>query len=123
MFFPVNRFHRPLAFLLIAAQLLLATPAFAASVVASAASAATQANSPCHGMTDRASADDPGSPSCCSGEAGSMQTCLASCTLGAVMVMNISLPASSAARINAQPALAAFVATASTPPLKPPPIV
>ena len=120
MFLPVHRFNRPLAFLLIAAQLLLATPAFSASVVASAASAATHSEPPCHGMSGRTSADDPAKPSCC--DSSSMQTCLASCTLGAALVMNISLPASPAARVNAQPAPAAFVATASTPPLKPPPI-
>jgi hypothetical protein len=120
MFFPVNRFNRPLAFLLIAAQLLLAMPAFSASVVASAASPATQSEPPCHGMSGRTSPDDPGTPSCC--DSSSMQTCLAYCTLGAAMVMNSSLPTSPAARINAQPAPAAFVAAASPPPLKPPPI-
>jgi hypothetical protein len=121
MFLPVHRFNRPLAFLLIAAQLLLAMPAFSASVVASAASAATQSQPPCHGLSGRASADDPAEPSCC--DSSSMQTCLASCTLGAAMVMSIPLRTSPAVRVDAQPAPTKFIATASAPPLKPPPIL
>jgi hypothetical protein len=120
----VNRITRPLVYLLITAQLLLAVPAFAASAIASARSVATlHADAPCHGMPAQVAVDDSDKPPCCSGDAASMQDCLASCTLGAAMVMNISIAAPSAARIHAQPALPTFVALASAPPLKPPPII
>jgi hypothetical protein len=78
---------------------------------------------PCHGMAAPSSGDDSDANPCCPDGAGSVQDCLATCTLGAALTSNLFQPDFSAARTPPRPPLPTFVAVASTPPLKPPPII
>jgi hypothetical protein len=107
---------KPLVCLLVAAQLLLAVPAMAFVQTTSGAAA----SSPCDDMMDSTAGDHC---PCCPDGAGSMKDCLASCTLAAVALPNVQLPARRSApslRVEAMPS-APLVALAD-PPLKPPPI-
>jgi hypothetical protein len=95
-----NKFLKPLVYLLIAAQLLLAVPAMGAL-----------------------SATDADACPCCPAGADSMNDCLASCTLSAVALQNAQVLAhvsASSMRLEALPS--APPASLAEPPLKPPPI-
>jgi len=112
-----KRLARPLAFVLIAAQLLLAVPAMAHAQVT--AGAATQSH--CQGM-DMGMDNDSDQCPCCPDGANSMSDCLTSCTLIAAIVPTLqfdSVPAPTA-QVYLEPAR--LTPTFSEPPLKPPPI-
>jgi hypothetical protein len=104
----VRRILKPLAFLFVAAQLLLAVPAVAAASVPSATSY-------CEG-----GASHPDKCPCCPGE--SMKDCLTACTVIAAMPASLSLPVFSPAHGSASSPEPFFAAISSDPPLKPPPI-
>jgi hypothetical protein len=109
----VHRFTKPLVFLVVIAQLLLAVPAQAltvASMTAPTAGASSMASMPCD--------DCP----CCPDGVDSMTDCLVSCTLAAAATMQIPLASSSSPRIRAAATPAVSLARISQPPLKPPPI-
>ncbi len=110
-----RKFAKPLAFLVVAAQLLLAVPAMAFAPAASTASA----EMPCDGMPMPAG-DEP--CPCCPDGAMSMTDCLVSCLLSAataptrVLTQAVSTPAEAIVD------LPYTAETLSDPPLKPPPI-
>ena len=110
----MRRLARPLAFLLITAQLLLAVPAVASAHVNRAAAE----EMPCAGME---MSDDHHCP-CCPDGVDSMSDCLASCLLGfaATPVISVAHIATTPDAPFIEPARLAE--TASDPPLKPPPI-
>lgn len=110
-----RKFAKPLTFLVITAQLLLAVPAMAGLSFAAAASAEV----PCDDMPLHAG--DDACP-CCPDDASSMTDCLVSCLLSAVAAPSISLvPArSDSAEAFVTPPIAA--PAPNDPPLKPPPI-
>ena len=106
----VRRHARSIAFLIAAAQLLLAVPAIATASVAAA---------PCAGMTESHNDSCP----CCPDGVESMKDCLATCTLFAAVPVVVVV---SQASISADPVEATFghfLSTAAPPPLKPPPII
>ena len=114
IFGSVHRLAKPLVFLLVAAQLLLAAPAMASARLAPGEAAKL----PCAGMQ---MADSHHCP-CCPDGVESMRDCLAACLLGVA-----ATPTASVARIviassvvNVEPAR--LTETSSDPPLKPPPI-
>ena len=112
-----RKFAKPLTFLVIAAQLLLAVPAMAS---APAAAAAASTEMPCDGMPMPAG-DDP--CPCCPDGATSMTDCLVSCLLAAATTPTILFDAGPA-RYRPKPFVDLPYAahTLSDPPLKPPPI-
>ena len=119
MFRLVRRLARPLAFLVIAAQLLLAVPAMAnASVSAAAATGVHCDHMKANGMKAHGDAPCP----CCPDGASSMTDCLVTCMLTAV-----AAPAIFVATIDV-PNAPSFVQTTFAadpffqPPLNPPPI-
>jgi len=107
---------KPLAFLLVAAQLLLAVPAMALAQ----STWATADSNPCDEMMGSTTSDEC---PCCPDGADSMKDCLASCTLAAVASSDVPLPArpvASSLRVEGLPS--APLLSAADPPLKPPPI-
>jgi len=113
----VRRLAKPLAFLLIAAQLLLTVPAMASAAVTGTAPEQMS----CAGMQMADQAGDHHCP-CCPDGVDSMSDCLASCLLGVA-----AAPAISVAHITLSPDVpfiepARLAETVSDPPLKPPPI-
>ena len=109
-----RKFATPLAFLLVAAQLLLAVPAMAGAPSA----AALTAEMPCDDMPMHG--DDP--CPCCPEGSDSMTDCLVSCLLSATAASTLHI-------IQAEPdSTRAFAnpphpaPTVADPPLKPPPI-
>jgi hypothetical protein len=115
MFSPVRRhLFKPLVYLLVAAQLLLAVPAMAYSRAQSGTSA------PCDQMTHMA---DTQECPCCPDGGMSMSDCLVSCTLASAAApvridqVRVAAPAQ---RVDAMPSDA--YTSYSAPPLKPPPI-
>jgi len=105
-----KRMLKPLVYVLVAAQLLLAVPAMSANTFSGAASSHS---APC----------DADPCPCCPDGAASMKDCLASCTLAAVaafttpVLLHAAVPAP---RVDATPS--APLHSLSDPPLKPPPI-
>lgn len=111
----MRRYARPLAFLLIAAQLLLAVPAMASARIAQAAAPEI----PCAGM---ATAGGDHHCPCCPDGVDSMSDCLASCLLAVA-----AAPAVSVVHVIATGPVAFIdpgppAGNSSDPPLKPPPI-
>jgi hypothetical protein len=107
---------KPLVFLLVAAQLLLAVPAIAFAQSTSA----TAESSPCDEMMGSTTHDEC---PCCPDGADSMKDCLASCTLAAVAISDAPIPARLSEpplRVDGSPS--APLASFADPPLKPPPI-
>lgn len=111
-----RKFAKPLTFLVIAAQLLLAMPATAS---APAAAAPASAEMPCDGMP-MPTGDDP--CPCCPDGATSMTDCLVSCLLTAATAPTIHFMQSGPILTEAFVDLPFAVHTLSDPPLKPPPI-
>jgi hypothetical protein len=110
----VRRIAKPLAWLLICAQLLLAVPAVAMSKVAGN----VEAGMPCNGMP---MGDGDHCP-CCPDGVDSMRDCLASCML-AVAVTPAELTVQVLTPTHYRFIEPCYAAGASTdPPLKPPPI-
>ena len=104
------RLLKPLVYLLVAAQLLLAVPV--------GASVAT----PCDEM-EMAGTNDSDPCPCCPDGADSMKDCLASCTLAAIAAPATQVLARASApslRVESEPS--APLVSLSDPPLKPPPI-
>lgn len=115
MFRPVRSLSKPLIYVLIAAQLLLALPA-----MASAQTGATTAHEmPCDEMPMPAG-DDP--CPCCPDGTNSMTDCLVACTLAATAAPSLSI--AHVANSGAPPIVESFHSfdTPSDPPIKPPPI-
>jgi hypothetical protein len=113
-----KRLFKPLAYALVAAQLLLAVPAMAFS----GATPGPSSSIPCDQMDMAAASANDHCP-CCPDGAQAMQDCLASCTLAAaampctyVSTRTVTPPL----RVAATPT--APLNTVSDPPLKPPPI-
>ena len=108
----VHRLIKPLAFLVVVAQLLLAVPAQALTTANMAATTddSAMAAMPCD--------DCP----CCPDGMDSMTDCLVSCTLAAAAPLQPVVPVLSVRQAPATPAPAAFASTRFEPPLKPPPI-
>lgn len=100
---------KPLAVILIATQLLLAIPA----------SASGSGEPPCAGMASSATHHCP----CCPSGADSMKDCLAACTLAAAITPDLLVIRVSPAALPAVREIVPGFASASDPPLKPPPIV
>jgi hypothetical protein len=110
-----RKFATPLAFVVIAAHLLLAVPAMASAPAAGPATAEMH----CDGM-DMSGGDHP--CPCCPDGAGSMTDCLVSCLLAAattptILTMQVE-SISTESCVELPHAAQAF----SDPPLKPPPI-
>jgi hypothetical protein len=102
---------KPLVYVLVAAQLLLAVPAMAATITFA------------QGAPSSAATSGDQCP-CCPDGADSMKDCLASCTLAAAALPDTQAPARMSAphlRVDAAPA--APLVPLSDPPLKPPPII
>jgi hypothetical protein len=110
-----RKFAKPLAFLVVAAQLLLAVPAMAFAPVAFA----TPAEMPCDGMPTPAS-DEP--CPCCPDGATSMTDCLVTCMFSAVTAPTIVFTPAVSTPAEAIVDLPYTAETLSDPPLKPPPI-
>jgi hypothetical protein len=111
----LNRLAKPVALLVIAAQLLLGF-----SPLASArAPAAAGTHAPCD-ETAVASHND-GCP-CCPDDASSMKDCLVMCTLAAAVTPSEFVVAVTPSHGVAFVEFADYVTTLSDPPLKPPPI-
>jgi hypothetical protein len=108
----VRSLTRPLAFLYIVVQLLLAMPAGA---VASPGAAQT----PCEHMAGAPAGDHC---PCCPDGVSSMKDCLASCTLAATVSVSLPLVPVAPARSQSLPAAASATPCTAEPPLKPPPI-
>lgn len=113
----MQRLIQPLAFLFLAAQLLLAVPAMASAPAA-------QGNPPCHEMGGMGTSTDtaPDKHPCCP-DGMDMSNCLASCAMGAAASAHIPVLQITAVRVEAQVLPPAFIAVTSPPPLKPPPII
>jgi hypothetical protein len=113
----VQSFIKPLAFLFVAAQLLLAVPVMASV-------SAAPGGPPCHEMGDMGASPESASDQhpCCP-DGTDMSNCLASCAMGAAVAAHIPVLLIKAARIEPRSLPPAFTAVASPPPLKPPPIV
>lgn len=113
----MQRLIQPLAFLFLAAQLLLSVPVMASVPAA-------QDDPPCHEMSGMGSSTDtaPDKHPCCP-DGMDMSNCLASCAMGAAVSTHIPVLQITAALIEAQVTPPAFIAVASPPPLKPPPII
>jgi hypothetical protein len=112
-----QRFARPLAFILIAAQLLLAVPAEAVAAAQSHASVTSQTH--CESM---GSADQDDHCPCCPDDADSMNDCLTTCNLVVAIAPSLHfdhVPAP-AAQTYLEPTR--LTPALSEPPLKPPPI-
>jgi len=108
----VRSLVKPLAFLYLATQLLLALPAGAAAPTGSH-------QTPCEQMAGASTQDHC---PCCPDGVSSMKDCLASCTLAAVMsISTLSLVVAPSAA-QAAPAPMFFIPRVNDPPLKPPPI-
>jgi hypothetical protein len=111
----LNRLARPVALLVIAAQLLLGFSAFATVQ----ASASTGTHAPCDEMP---SAKHDDACPCCPDRGGSMQGCLVMCSLAAAIpptiVAVVVKPSHAAASIE----FPNYLTSLSDPPLKPPPI-
>jgi len=116
-----KRLFKPIVYLLVAAQLLLAVPAMAATFAFSAGASGASESVPCDQMNAPEHSD--GCP-CCPDGGMSTASCLASCALAAAVIpyrdnsVRVSAPAS---RVEALPSIG--FASLSSPPLKPPPIV
>jgi hypothetical protein len=110
----VRRFLKPLTFLLVAAQLLLAVPAIAAVT--------EQGNEHCAGMAHGAADGAPADCPCCPEGTASMMQCLASCLLAAAAPLHLAWSAPTPAQPSPEPVLPAPRSFESDPPLKPPPI-
>jgi hypothetical protein len=114
----MRRLAKPVAFLVITAQILLAVPAIAAASVSTAG--ATEM--PCDGMPMHEAMDGDDPCPCCPDGASSMTDCLVSCMLAAV-----AAPAITSAHFvtsHAPPYVEIpFTGDSfSSPPIKPPPI-
>jgi hypothetical protein len=110
----VRKFAKPVAWVLLAAQLLLAVPAVAMSQVA----ANMDADMPCNGMPMGEGDHCP----CCPDGVDSMRDCLAACMLAvAATSSELTVPVLTPPRLGFSEPL--YPAGATTdPPLKPPPI-
>jgi hypothetical protein len=110
-----RKFAKPLAFLVIAAQLLLAVPATASAPAAAPAAA----EMPCDGMP----MDGGEHPcACCPDGAGSMTDCLVSCLLAAATAPTILFTPARTVPTDSFVDLPYTARSLSDPPLKPPPI-
>jgi hypothetical protein len=114
-----KRLFKPLVYLLVAAQLLLAVPAMATTIAFSAGASSASASVPCDQMTPSDHSDEC---PCCPVGGMSMASCLASCAVAAAMpARDICIRVSAlASRVEALPSIR--FASLSSPPLKPPPI-
>src|SRR5688572_14884014 len=115
MFRPVRSLSKPLIYVLIAAQLLLALPAMASAQTGGAAAH----EMPCDEMPMPAG---DGPCPCCPDGMNSMTDCLVVCTLAATAAPSITIAHATAAV--APPFVDCFLSfdTPSDPPIKPPPI-
>jgi hypothetical protein len=111
----MHRLFRPIAFALIAAQLLLSAP------LVNALESLTSGSTPCAEIMS--GGDHHAGCPCCPDGVTSMAGCLAACT-AAVGIMSTSHDRATRV-LDAAPVAASFEPTARTsePPLKPPPIV
>jgi hypothetical protein len=108
---------KPLAFLYVAVQLLLAVPAGAS---AGALAQAGMHQNPCEHMAVVPAQGDH--CPCCPDGTSSVRDCLASCTLAATMSVSLMPVPATPERAQAASVLACAIPSASEPPLKPPPI-
>jgi hypothetical protein len=115
----LKRMARPVALLVIAAQLLLGLPAMAtAQVPAAAGTQAPCADMPAsHGL----GAKHDGCP-CCPDGAGSMKDCLVMCTLAAAVTPSVFVVVVAPSQAPSLVEFPGFLTALSDPPLKPPPI-
>jgi hypothetical protein len=115
MFTPVRSLSKPLIYVLIAAQLLLALPAMASAQTGAAAGH----EMPCDEMPMPAG-DDP--CPCCPDGTNSMTDCLVACTLAATAAPTILIPQAAAMAAQRIVEIPSYFDTLSDPPIKPPPI-
>jgi hypothetical protein len=111
----LNRLSRPVALLVIAAQLLLGFSVMATAQVP--ATAGTHA--PCEAMPTVE--HDDGCP-CCPDDAGSMKGCLTMCSLAAAIAPSEIVVAVTPSRAAPFIEFAGYHTSLADPPLKPPPI-
>jgi hypothetical protein len=118
MVYLVRRLIRPIAFLVVAAQLLLVVPAMASVISQSAAACGDMARA----MS--ATGDHPHGDQCpcCPDGMQSLHDCLSSCTLIAALPAHVSAQPAPVSRQTATAPAVIAVAVVSEPPLKPPPI-
>jgi hypothetical protein len=110
----LNRLARPVALLLIAAQLLLGTPSMAAQ-----APAPQGTHAPCDQMPT--AKHDDGCP-CCPDDGGSMQNCLVMCSLAAAVAPCVFVVGVTPSHAAVYLEFSSSVPALAEPPLKPPPI-
>jgi hypothetical protein len=111
----LNRLAKPVALLVIAAQLLLGFSPLASAQPP----AAPGTHAPCDEMA--AAHHDDGCP-CCPDDAGSMKDCLVMCTLAAAVTPSEFVVAVTPSHGVAFVEFADYATSLSDPPLKPPPI-
>ena len=110
----LNRLAKPVALLVIAAQLLLGLPAMANAHIA----VSSGTHVPCDEM---ATTHHDGCP-CCPDDSGSLKDCLAMCSLAAAVTPSAFVLAVTRTRVAALVEVPDVVSTLADPPLKPPPI-
>jgi hypothetical protein len=111
-----KRLLKPLVYLLVAAQLLLAVPAMASAQSVTAESASI----PCDEMPGMGEGDEC---PCCPDGVDSMKDCLVSCMLAAVAAPSTGVSTHvTAPNVRVDSTIFAPLVSPSDPPLKPPPI-
>jgi len=110
----LNRLAKPVALLVIAAQLLLGF-----SAMASAPAPASETRAPCDEMV--AARHNDGCP-CCPDDASSMKDCLVMCTLAAAVLPSVFVVAVTPSHAVPFVEFSDCLTFLSEPPLKPPPI-
>lgn len=115
----LNRLAKPVALLVVAAQLLLGVPAMAAVQ----APAGAETHAPCDAMSHSApvARHDGGCP-CCPDESASMKDCLASCSLAAAITPTLFVVAVTPSHTAPLVEYSDHLSALSDPPVKPPPI-
>ena len=111
----LNRLTKPVALLVIAAQLLLGVPAMATTQ----APAASGTHAPCDEMP--APNHEDGCP-CCPDDSGSMKGCLVMCSLAAAITPSEFVVAVTPSRAAPIVGYSDYHSSLADPPLKPPPI-
>jgi hypothetical protein len=111
----LNRLSRPVALLVIAAQLLLGWPGMAS------AQTSTPAGSHAHCNEMFAVHHEKGCP-CCPDDSGSMKDCLVMCSLAAAVAPSVIEVVVTPSRVAAFVEFPDYQTTLADPPLKPPPI-
>jgi hypothetical protein len=115
----LNHISRPVALLVVVAQLLLVIPVLNSSAMAAAHTPASGTHSPCDEMPARG---HDGDCPCCPDGAGSMKDCQAMCSLAASVAPSVIVVAITPSHEAPRADITAPVTFLAEPPLQPPPI-